>query len=387
MSSFPDRCSDAEFERRRRVVREEMQIEGVDCLLCYGTNQGWANIFYLTNHRDQISCYLILQAQDEATLFTGVFPHLEIAKRDSVVRDVHFGGAQAVSLVVKELVRKQLKKAVIGLVEPGSFRYPGIPHRDMEFFRKELPGVTFIPATYLVENIRRRKSDEEIELLRAAATLTDKAFSAVVDSVRPGVTELDLARVAAGSVGDTMALLIGSTPMSNPTVPYPSYHPCSRQLRQGDVVLLEFSLGIAGYAGQILGTVTLGPPTEHYEKLYRLAVKSYENICATLREGCSPKDVVEAGRSITEAGLTTGDPLVHGYGLGMEDGLHVGPEDHPAYWPPGKFSFPVRASVSVEPNPCTPDMKSGVVTGDLVIIWEDGVEKLHKVPRHDIIIV
>ena len=76
-----------------------------------------------------------------------------------------------------------------------------------------------------------------------------------------------------------------------------------------------------------------------------MALRSYEAICAVLREGCNPLEIVEAVNFILEAGLTTGDPLVHGFGLGVEAGLHVGPPNHPAYWPPGKFTFPARASV------------------------------------------
>jgi Xaa-Pro aminopeptidase len=385
MNSLPDRCSDAEFERRHRLVREEMGKQGIDCLLCYGTEQGWSNVFYLTNHWDMVSCYLILPLRDKATLFTGVFPHLVTAKQNSVVRDVRFGGPQSVLLVVDELRKKGFHEAVIGLVEPDSFRLPGIPHKDMGQLKEELTRATFVSATRMIEHIRRRKSDEEIELLGQGAQLTDKAFSVVVESIHPGVTERDLAQIITGSIGDTMAVLIGSTSMSNPSLPYPSIRPSSRELRQGDVVLLEISLGCAGYAGQVLRTVTLGPPTERYEELYAIALRSYEAICRTLREGCNPLEIVEAARSITDAGLTTGDPLVHGFGLGVEPGLHVGPKDHAAYWPPSKFSFSARSSVTVEPNPCTLDMQTGVVTGDLVIVCEDGCEQLHKVPRDRII--
>ena len=71
MSHLPERCSDSEFKRRHQKVREEMKKQEIDCLLCYGTDQGWGNVFYLTNHWDMISCYLILPANDEAILFTG----------------------------------------------------------------------------------------------------------------------------------------------------------------------------------------------------------------------------------------------------------------------------------------------------------------------------
>ena len=55
--------------------------------------------------------------------------------------------------------------------------------------------------------------------------------------------------------------------------------------------------------------------------------------------------------------------------------------------PPGQFRFPVRASVSIETNPCRLDMRSGVVVGDLVIVRESHCERLHKILHDRIIIV
>lgn len=386
MTALPDRCSDGEFERRHRRVREEMRTQGLGGLLVYGTFQGWGNLFYLTNHRDLVASYLIVPVDGDPVLFTGVWPHFEVVKRDSMIADTRFGGPRMVPMVIEELRRRGAAGGRVGLVEPDAFRLPGIPYKDMDEFRSELSGLDLVPFTRTLEDIRRRKSDEEIGLLRECARRTDRALAAVVETIKPGVTERDALRVL-GNFGDPIVALISTTPMARPSLPYPGNRPTSREFRPGDVVLLEVGVGHAGYASQALRTVTLGPPTEQYERLYAVALRAYDTIRGILRDGCRAVDVVDATRFITDAGLTTGDPLVHGYGLGMEAGLHVGPKDHAAYWPPGEFSYPARASVSIEPNPCTPDMQAGVVTGDVVIVGESGCEQLHTYPRDRILVV
>ena len=96
----------------------------------------------------------------------------------------------------------------------------------------------------------------------------DQAFERVVNAIRPGVTEYDLATVIAGSPGDTVAVLVGSTSMASPNVPNPSIRPTSRTLQQGDVVMVELSKGGAGYAGQLHGMVSLGPATDRFAQAY-----------------------------------------------------------------------------------------------------------------------
>jgi Xaa-Pro aminopeptidase len=364
-----------------------MRAQGIDCLLIYGNAQGWQNVFYLTNHWDLVSCFLVFPAAGEPVLVTGVYPHVAAVKAISAVSDVRFGGRESVALVARVLAERGLTSKTIGLVEADSYRMPGIPHRDMLALKQVLPKVEFRFSTSMLEDIRRVKSPEEMEILRECGALTDAAYARVVDAIRPGVTERDLAAVIAASPGDTVAVLVGSTPMAKPDAPNPSIRPTLRELKRGDIVMVELSKGGSGYAGQLHGMISLGPPTELYQHLFGLALGAYDDICGVLRDGCTPQQVAAAAQPISDAGYVISNPLTHGFGLGIESGLHVGLPGHPAYWPPGDFVFRSGASLTVEPNPCNAQMTLGATAGAMVILHDDRCEPIQKLVHRNILAV
>jgi Xaa-Pro aminopeptidase len=154
----------------------------------------------------------------------------------------------------------------VGLIEPDSYRLPGIPYRDMTRLIELNPATQFTNCTTMLEEIRRKKSAEEIAILRQ--------------------------------------------------LPAPAIRPTSRELRSGDVVMIELSKGGAGYAGQVHGMITLGPATDDYAQMAKLAQEAYRSILAALHPGCTPREAADAAFMITRAGYTITNPLIHGFGMG-----------------------------------------------------------------------
>ncbi|MCH8149196.1 MAG: hypothetical protein IH987_14640 [Planctomycetes bacterium] len=119
-------------------------------------------------------------------------------------------------------------------------------------------------------------------------------------------------------------------------------------------------------------------------KLYLLARQSEDGAWRSgtygvLRDGATPAQLGDAAAVIEEAGFTTCDDLVHGYGGG-----YLPPVIGSASRPAGKLpDITLRAGmmVVVQPNVITPDGKAGVQTGEVVLITDDGVERLHAAPR------
>jgi Xaa-Pro aminopeptidase len=98
-----------------------------------------------------------------------------------------------------------------------------------------------------------------------------------------------------------------------------------------------------------------------------------------LGAGVTAQQIVDASGVIEQAGFTTCDDIVHGFGGG--------------YWPPvlGSSSRPAGAvpdmrleenmTVVVQPNVVTRDGKAGVQFGEMVRITRDGFERMHHAPR------
>lgn len=385
---WPDRFSDAEYERRFAAVRANMRAAGLDVLIVYAAGHTWQNLFYLSNHRELTSCFLVVPLDSEPVLVPGSFPHLPTTRKCSMVPDVRFGGGpRAFPVIQKILDERSLLKARVGLVH-GDFGggAPGMPKSQYDSLRAALPDAEFVDAVKTIQDLRRTKTAEEIEILRLSAKMTDVTLDKVVDAIRPGMTELEIASIITGGPGFTPSLLVGSTSMlSNPQLVSPSPRPGSRVLQRGDIVMLEFSKGICGYAGQLHATISLGAPSDEFAAFHRMADEMYAAIVAKLRAGVHSSEIAAIGKPIDDNGLIAGNPLTHGYAVLIEPFWYVSNPGHPIYGAMPSFNFEAGASLTVEPNPALPDGSIGGTAGGMVIVTEDGVEELHARARAGLI--
>ena len=111
---------------------------------------------------------------------------------------------------------------------------------------------------------------------------------------------------------------LGVTAMDEPALAVPAQWPTGRVIRPRDVVTCEISAGAAPeYAGQVLRTFTVGaPPTALYAELHAVAVAAFDAIAQQLVPGTPARDLAAAAAVIGQAGFTTIDDLVHGFGGG-----------------------------------------------------------------------
>ena len=122
--------------------------------------------------------------------------------------------------------------------------------------------------------------------------------------------------------GDTLTLQrrinVGiAVDMSNPDCCVPRQFPENRPLAAGDVVFCELSAALQDYSGQVLRTFTVGADaTPLYRDLYATAEGAFDAIAAVLRAGTTTQQIIDVSAVIEDAGFTTCDDLVHGYGGG-----------------------------------------------------------------------
>jgi Xaa-Pro aminopeptidase len=168
--------------------------------------------------------------------------------------------------------------------------------------------------------------------------------------------------------------------MTAPDRCVPAQFTSDRRVEPGDAVTLELSAQYWGYAGQVLRTFAVeATPTPLYRDLHEAADAAFDAIMATLRDGATPQEVVEAAGVIEAAGFTIWDDLVHGYGGGYLPPV-LGSRSRPA-GPLPELTFAAGMTVVVQPNVVTRDGSAGVQTGELVVVTRDGAESLHDVPR------
>ena len=377
------RCSDAEYARRHRLVKRFMQERDLAALVIYGGYREMyqQNVRWYSNYADVFHCYVVVPGEGEATLFNAVYPHLLPAKAHSVLRDTRWGGPAIARSVVERLRECTRPGDRVGIVGLDSNRTVSIPASHYLVITEELRDRRFIEVTVEFEDLRRVKSPEEIEMVRKGAYITERCMDRLLEVAKPGVSErLVYAEVMAEAYrqgGEPNFLLLASTPMDHPQVPYPHPWPSDRILQERDLILNELCANYGGYSGQLIRPISIGKPTPDYQDLYKLAVELYYSIQAAIKPGATTEDVLAAIKPIVARGnFYIQAPVVHGWDNKPERPW-IGLPGAERHFPVTPYVFREGELVMIEPNPCTLDLTKGVFFGTLNVVTASGCESVH----------
>lgn len=232
--------------------------------------------------------------------------------------------------------------------------------------------VEFIPITGWVQDLRMIKDDTEIEYIRKAAQIGDKAFANLLPTIRSGTTERDLALELEflmrreGADGMSFEPIVASGPQSA----LPHARPGERLLSVGDFVVFDFGCTVNGYCSDMTRTVLIGEPEEKHMLIYDLVLKAQMESLSAVAPGKTGSEIDAIAREIiTNAGYGE----YFGHGLGHSVGLEI--HENPRLSKKDQTILRPGMVVTVEPGVYLPDF-GGVRIEDLVVVTEEGHEVL-----------
>jgi Xaa-Pro aminopeptidase len=239
-----------------------------------------------------------------------------------------------------------------------------------------------VPFNKEIYAFRGVKEAWELELMRKAQAITDKAFSEVITRLKVGMTELELQAELIYCLYKNGATGLAFDPIvvSGPNTSLPHGVAGSRVIREGDFVTMDFGASYMGYCSDMTRTVAVGFATEEMKKVYATVLEAQLAGLAASKAGVPGKDIDGAARQlIADAGY--GEYFGHGYGhsLGLE--IHEAPNPNAR----NEEGMPVGSVASAEPGIYLPG-KFGVRIEDTCIFKEDGIEILTASPKNLIII-
>jgi Xaa-Pro dipeptidase len=364
-----------EMARRRQALHEVMSAEGLEHVVLYGANRSGSAVSWLTGWPVTREAHVLVTRGEPDVLLVSFFNHVPEARRRAPAADVRFAGDDPAATVAELLRGRGADGRAVGFI--GSLPW--------DQYARLADGLRLVDLNRAHTRLRLRKSDEEIAALRHAAALTDAAAGALVGGPLVGCTEHELAaRIEAAYVahgGMHHIHYVGVTPMSAPDRSVPAQWPRSRQVAVGDLLTFELSAAVAPeYSGQLLRSVVVAAePSPQVRALHDVAEAALEAVSARLRPGVHAADLVEAAGVIEDAGFTTVDDLVHGFGGGYLPPV-IGSRSR-AIRPTPDLRLEAAMTVVVQPNVATPDGRLGVQTGELLLVTDDGAERLHSFPR------
>ncbi len=181
------------------------------------------------------------------------------------------------------------------------------------------------------ENMIYLKTDEEIELMRESNRLVGMTLGELSKHIQPGVTGLQLDKIADEFIRDHRAvpsfLGYGGFPNSITTsVNENVVHgiPNNTPLQEGDVVSIDCGTSLNGYSGDSAYTFCVGEVDEKTKELLRVTLKSLYLGIEQAKEGNRIGDISNAVQSYCEKqGYSVVRELV-GHGIGQK--MHEAPE-------------------------------------------------------------
>ncbi len=276
-----------------------------------------------------------------------------------------------------EVFRGAIQAAHLGRgrigVEPRQLRY-----LEYQLLTEAAPEAKYFAAEESVAKLRMYKDADELSAMRQAALIAERAIQATLPQVKIGMSEQQLAAeltLNLLSAGCDPELPFSPIVSSGPNSANPHATPSSRQLRQGDLLVVDWGASYAGYFSDITRTFAIGKVDVELDNIARAVLGANEAGRQAVQPGILAEAVDRATRKIIEtAGY--GQYFTHrtGHGLGME--AHEQPyirAGNPQLLEPGM-------TFTIEPGIYLPG-QNGVRIEDDVAVTEAGSECLTSLPR------
>jgi len=386
-----EQFSEKEYQRRYAALRDKMKEHKLDAVIAAGGPSHWsfgAGVLWLTGHVEwhALASYVLVPLDGEPTMiFSMGGTHAEAVRRQVsvAIKDVrHSRNGHYAEVMVERLKELKLERGRIGLMEIDPRHEDYMPVNQYNTLRAGLPDAELIFTKNFLHELVVIHSREELDCVRKAGVLCQRAMEAMVARAKPGVKEWEL-RAAAGSAilqggGDIDFLIIGSTPMSDPAMVFGNPRPSSRVLQKGDIVNMELAAGYRGYTAQVGSPITLGEPTEMVRKFWNeITLPGYKKIVAEIAPGRPAQAMLEASKFFRQMGVQSRPTQCHGIDL-VTDNPHVSAEhvqgvDIDMVLKPGMV-------IMAEPNPITADGMFGIFLGHTFIVNETGHEIVDNFP-------
>ena len=239
-----------------------------------------------------------------------------------------------------------------------------------------------VPASGLLTDLRMIKDGDELAAMREAQRVTDEAFSEILNDIKPGISESEIAArltylmACKGAERNSFDPIVATG--ANGSKPHAV--PGAALVRPGQFVTMDFGCVVGGYCSDMTRTVAVGQPSDEMKLVYDTVLKAHLAGIAAARGGVKGSDVHNAAAQVIAA-AGYGDCFGHGFGHSLGIEIHENPRFSPFWDKP----IPAGAMLSAEPGIYLPG-KFGVRIEDVIMLTDDGCIDITNSPKELIIL-
>ncbi len=374
--------------RRRALLRAAMLHTGIDVLLVTDL----INVRYLTGFTGSNAALLVVGTDDEdggaqrlrdaelAGAADDGDPRTRFCTDGRYTTQAQQEVPDLPVLIDRPCDRALLRRAPDGVVGFEARAVSVADHGALQSTAAQAgAGIELAPTVDLVEGLRAVKDTGEIDLLRRACAIADRALEELIDAggLRPGRTErevgldLDERMRRLGAEGPSFETIVAAGP--NSAVPH--HRPTGAVLAAGDFVKLDFGATVDGYHSDMTRTFVLGAPADWQRDIYRLVHDAQAAGRAAAVVGATGAQIDAAARDVIAA-AGYGPQFSHGLGHGV--GLQI--HEAPSLARESASIMVPDMCVTVEPGVYLPG-RGGVRIEDTGVIRADGYSVLTQTSR------
>jgi Xaa-Pro aminopeptidase len=284
----------------------------------------------------------------------------------------------------KLIAERELLPAAIGLLS-GRVGYDEALTSVKNFRRLEelaTDGLELAPVAGVVEALRRRKDEAELEAIGEAARVADQTYEWVCERGVVGRSEREIMLAAHQHMRE-----LGAEDPSFPAIvaagensAIPHHDSSARKVGRDELLLIDMGAIVGGYCSDCTRTVATGDLDDEAAGAYELVRSAQQDALDAVRAGARARDADAAARDpIEAAGL--GERFGHGLGHGV--GLEV--HEAPRLSRKSDQTLEVGDVVTIEPAVYLPG-RFGIRIEDLVTVTDDGLRNLSAFPKELLVV-
>jgi Xaa-Pro aminopeptidase len=358
--------SESHFISRQEVLKSKLASDGLDGIFITHLT----NVRYICGFTGSAGSCLVTP---DGSYFLSDGRYTEQANQEVKGCTIHIGTHNHFQTAKNE-----------GLIPDGlnlAFEKDRVTVGQYDIIQSLLPKTKWQGTSLVLEKLAAVKDKIEIDVLRTAVEITDKAYESIIPMLKPGTTEKQVASTLSSFYmkhgdGEAYSPIVAGGP--NGALPHAQ--PSERPFEKGDFIVIDAAAKYAGYHADMTRTPVVGEATEKHHEVYQIVKESQQRGIDAAKASVSCKAVDTACRDyINSKGY--GKYFIHGTGHGIGLEIHT--------WP--RFSeisndvVEENYVMTIEPGVYIPGW-GGVRIEDDVIIRKDSCEVLNQTTK-DLIIL
>lgn len=244
------------------------------------------------------------------------------------------------------------------------------------------PAAKFHAVNEQIEKLTMAKTAEEITSLKKAVEISDKTFSKMLEFIKPGMSELDVAaeltytHLKLGAQKNSFDPIVASGIRGA----LPHGIASDKKIEKGDMVTLDFGCIYNGFCSDVTRTVAVGEPRDEMKKIYQIVLDSQLLAIMNAKSNSSSKALDAVARDYISSkgyGANFGHGLGHGLGIEVHEAPSVSARND--------SQLVSNSIITIEPGIYVENL-GGVRIEDDVLITNGSCEVLNKSPKELIIL-